>query len=61
MKNFHIKDVNEISYFFKKIEKIELNECIGKMKKIKGSNKTQIARIIRINRIVIERIWNKLQ
>lgn len=57
-KIFDIKDISEIPYFFKNLDKIHLKECIEKLKKIKGTNKTQIARIIRINRIVIERIWN---
>ena len=39
-------------------DKIQLKECVEKIKKIIGTNKTQIARIIRISRIVIERIWN---
>lgn len=58
-KIFHIKELNEIPYFFKNLDKIELKQAIEKMKKIKGTNKTQLSRIIRINRAVIERIWNK--
>ena len=60
MKIFDIRNVSDISYFFKGLDKKELIECNGKMKNIKGSNKTQIARIIRISRSDIERIWNQI-
>ena len=56
-KIFEIKEVIEIPYFFKKMNKTELCKAVEKIKKIKGTNKTQIARIIRVNRSVIERIW----
>jgi len=58
LKIFDIKELSEIPYYFKKLDEIELKESIAKMKKIKGTNKTQIARIIRINRKVIENRWN---
>ena len=58
MKIFDIKVNGEIAYFFKNLNKSELKEAVEKMKMIKGTNKTQLARIIRINRSVIERIWN---
>jgi len=57
VKIFDIKDVIEIPYFFKNLDKESLSKSIQKLKKIKGSNKTQLARIIRINRHVIERKW----
>lgn len=60
IKIFEIKDVSDIPYFFKSLNKTELEEAIQKLKKIKGSNKTQISRIVRITRKVIERIWNKM-
>jgi len=59
-KIFEIKEVFEIPYFFKNLTKTGLEDAVKKLKEIKGSNKTQIARIIRINRSVIERIWDKL-
>ena len=55
-KIFEIKEVSEIPYFFKNLDKAKLKECIEKIKKIKGTNITQISRIIRINRKVIEKI-----
>jgi len=58
VKMFDITHSNEIPYFFKNLDKVQLKECIRKIKKIKGTNKTQIARIIRINRSIIERMWN---
>ena len=33
---------------------------VGKLKRIQGANRTQIARVIRVNRSVIERIWDKV-
>lgn len=57
VKIFNIKDVTEIPYFFKDLDKESLSKSIEKLKKIKGTNKTQLARIIRINRHVIERKW----
>ena len=59
MRKFDLEDVSQIPYFFKKLTKSELEKSIEKKKSIKGTNKTQLARIIRINRSVIERIWNK--
>ena len=56
-KIFDIKDVIEIPYFFKNINKVDLKEYVEKLKMIKGTNKTQIARIIRISRSVIEKRW----
>jgi len=60
MKIFEIKDVCDIPYYFKNLRKTELQEAIQKLKQIQGSNKTQISRIVRITRKVIERIWDKM-
>ena len=57
-KMFKIKDVIGIPFFFKNLSKPELIECLSKIKFIKGTNITQIARIIRINRKIVEREWN---
>lgn len=57
-KFFHIKDVNKIPYFFKNQDKSTLKESILKMKMIKGTNITQLARIIRIHRSLIKKIWD---
>ena len=57
MKLFNIKDVSKIPYFFKNQDTIALMQSISKMKIIKGTNKTQIARIIRVSRKIIEQLW----
>lgn len=57
-KIFDIEEISEIPYFFKDLAEDKLQKAIRKLKLIKGSNKTQIARIVRINRHIIEKIWN---
>ena len=57
MEIFNIIDVSEISTFFKNRTKEQLEEDICKIRKIKGTNKTQVARIIRISRWTIEKLW----
>lgn len=57
-KFFHIHNINQIPYFFKNQDKFLFNESILKLKMIKGTNKTQLARIIRVHRSIIEKIWN---
>lgn len=56
-KIFSINDVNEIPFFFKNQDKDTLKASILKTKMIKGTNKTQLARIIRVHRSIIEKIW----
>lgn len=56
---FNIDTMSEISTFFKKQTKEQLKENIRKVKRIKGTNKTQIARIIRVSRWTIGKIWNE--
>lgn len=58
MKIFKINDVEEIPRFFKNRSKEELKCDIGKIKRIKATNKTQVARIIRINRKMVEKLWD---
>jgi len=57
MQKFFINDVSEIPNFFKNLNKKELENNIAKLKNIKGTNKTQLARIIRVGRRIIEKIW----
>ena len=59
IKMFPIKEIIEIPYFFKNLNKGQLEKSIKELKKINGSNKTQIARIIRISRKIIARIWDE--
>ena len=58
-KIFHFNDVSEIPYFFKNQNGDLLKKSIIDLKKIKGTNKTQISRIIRQPRQIIEKIWNE--
>ena len=57
-KIFHIGNISKIPYFFKNQDTVLFNESLLKMKMIKGTNKTQLARIIRVHRSIIEKIWN---
>lgn len=57
MKTFNINDVSKIATFFKNRDKTELESDIEKIKKIKTTNKTQVARVIRVNRKIVEKLW----
>ena len=56
---FDINETNEISQYFKDLSKQDIAKCIRKMREIIGTNKTQIARVTRINRYTIEQIWDE--
>ena len=58
MNMFKIDNVSEISNFFRNRTKEEFKNDIGRIRKIKGTNKTQIARIIRVSRWVLEKLWD---
>ena len=58
MKMFDISSVSEVATFFKKRKKEERQKYILKLKLIKGTNKTQVARIIRVYRKTIGKIWD---
>jgi len=58
MKKFKIDNVNQVPFFFKSQNKDELTEIMKRIRKIKGTNKTQVARVIRINRKIVEKMWN---
>ena len=57
MKHFGISDSSDIPCFFKQKNEHEFKELISSLKQIKGTNKTQIARIIRISRRQMEKYW----
>lgn len=57
MKMFDMKEVGEISTYFKNKTKEELKKDIQKIRRIKGTNKTQVARIIRISRWLMDKLW----
>lgn len=58
MKLFNIEDLQDIPMFFKNREKSKIEENIKEIKKIGGTNKTQVARITRIGRWSVNKIWN---
>ena len=58
MKLFNINDVEKVPVFFKEQSKEELAENMKKIRKIKGTNITQVARVIRVNRKMVEKLWN---
>ena len=57
MKKFKIESIDDISVFFKNKSKQDRAFYIKELQQIKGTNITQISRIIRINRKTIQRIW----
>lgn len=58
MKKFGISDLSKIGVFFKNRDRNNLKEDLKKIKTIPGTNKTQVARVIRIGRKVIQNLWN---
>ena len=59
MQIFGIDNGEEISTFFRNRTKEELRKDVEKIRKIKGTNKTQIARIIRMSRWIMQKVWEK--
>lgn len=60
MQKFNINDEKQLEKYFKNMSKEELKSKIVEIKKIRGTNITQIARITRKTRRIIEGIWNKI-
>ena len=58
MQIFDIKDVSEIAVFFKNLTNEEKEKVINRIKLIKGTNKTQVARITRMSRWTLSKVWN---
>ena len=58
MKIFNINDVDKVATFFKNHDKAELKNDIEKIKKIRCTNRTQVARVIRINRKIVTKFWD---
>lgn len=58
MKKFKICDMNEFANFFKTREKENLENDIKIIKKIKGSCKSQVARVIRVNKRIVSKAWD---
>ena len=57
MMRFGIADINDVVRFFKTKSKRELIEDLKAIKKVKGARKTQVARVLRINRKIVNKIW----
>ena len=57
MIRFGIDDINNVVRFFKNKSQKELIEDLKIIKKIKGARKTQVARVLRINRKIVNKIW----
>lgn len=59
MKKFEIFDVKDVVIFFKNKNRKELEKALQVIKNIKGTNKSQVARILRINRKFVSDVWDK--
>ena len=59
MKKFYIKDTSDIPIFFKNRSNEELQRIIKEISNIKGINITQVARVTRLGRRCIEKLWKK--
>ena len=59
MKKFKICDTSDVVIFFKNMSKEELEKYLGAIKDIKGINKSQVARILRINRKFVSDVWDR--
>ena len=56
MKKFNLSSIGQINLFFKNREPAFLKEDLKKITSINGTNITQIARVIRINRNLIQKL-----
>ena len=59
MKKFEIFDVKDVVIFFKNKNRKELEKALLVIKNIKGTNKSQVARILRINRRFLSDVWDR--
>ena len=59
MKKFEIFDVKDVVIFFKNKNRKELEKALQVIKNIKGTNKSQVARILRINRKFVSDVWDR--
>ena len=57
MQKFDINDISDIPVYFKNKSKDELIKDLEVIKKINGTNKTQVARTIRVNRKLLKKVW----
>ena len=61
MDRFKIDDIGDVPSFFKYKNNEELESCMKQIKNIQGINKTQVARVTRLGRSKVEKIWNKIE
>lgn len=59
MKKFEIFDVKDVVIFFKNKNRKELEKALHVIKNIKGTNKFQVARILRVNRKFVSDVWDR--
>lgn len=59
MKKFEIFDVKDVVIFFKNKNRKELEKALHVIKNIKGTNKSQVARILRVNRKFVSDVWDR--
>ena len=59
MKKFEIFEVKDVVIFFKNKNRKELEKALQVIKNIKGTNKSQVARILRINRKFVSDVWDR--
>jgi len=59
MNKFQIKEHSDVPAFFKNKGGEELERCIQQIKNFQGINKTQVARVTRLGRSIVEKFWNK--
>lgn len=59
-RKFQIDSISDIPIFFKEKDNIELKKYIKEISNIKGTNITQVARVIRVERRRINKMWQKI-
>ena len=61
IKKFKIENICDVPNFFKINDEEVLEKCIREIKNIPGTNKNQVARVTRLGRKRIEKIWDKIE
>ena len=61
MNRLKIQNIEDVPRFFKNRSGEELERCIQEIKNIQGINKNQVARVTRLGRSKVDKIWNKIE
>lgn len=61
VRRLKIENISDIPSFFKNRDGEELERCIRDIKHIQGTNKSQVARVTRLGRSRVEKIWDKIE